>query len=63
MSNVGHVVIVGSGPVGSFMAVLTSRLGVKVTVYEKREEFTREINVKIDNGFFKRFSKSLIDWR
>ncbi|KLT22890.1 pyridine nucleotide-disulfide oxidoreductase [Wolbachia endosymbiont of Armadillidium vulgare str. wVulC] len=54
MSNVGHVVIVGSGPVGSFMAVLTSRLGVKVTVYEKREEFTREINVKIDNGFFKK---------
>lgn len=46
------IIIVGSGPVGSFMAVLCAFLGYNVTVYEKREEFTRNINLKIENNFF-----------
>jgi 2-polyprenyl-6-methoxyphenol hydroxylase-like FAD-dependent oxidoreductase len=54
MSNVNHLVIVGSGPVGSLMAALISQLGIPVTVYEKRNEFTRSINVKIEPIFFKK---------
>lgn len=52
MFEIGEVVIAGAGPVGSFTAVLTSLLGLPVVVYEKREVFTREINVKITPGFF-----------
>ncbi|GBL93267.1 hypothetical protein AVEN_42700-1 [Araneus ventricosus] len=48
-----HIVIVGSGPVGSFMAVLCKQLNFPVTVYEKRKEFTRNINLKIDSDLFK----------
>lgn len=47
------IVIVGSGPVGSFMAALCSLIGFIVVVYEKREEFTRNINLKIRSNFFK----------
>jgi flavin-dependent dehydrogenase len=52
MFGIGEVVIAGGGPVGSFTAVLTSLLGLPVVVYEKRETFTREINVKITPDFF-----------
>ncbi len=52
-----HIVIIGAGPVGSFMAVLMSKLGLPITVYEKREAFTRSINVKIDNVFFDNVQK------
>ncbi|APR98246.2 FAD-dependent oxidoreductase [Wolbachia endosymbiont of Folsomia candida] len=54
MSSVNRVIIVGSGPVGAFMAALISQLGIPVTVYEKREKFTRSINVKIEPGFFQK---------
>lgn len=47
------IIIVGSGPVGSFMAVLCALLSYKVTVYEKRQNFTRNINLKIESNFFK----------
>lgn len=47
------IIIAGSGPVGSFMSVLCAQLGFSVTVYEKRSEFTRNINVKLGNNFFK----------
>lgn len=46
------IMIVGSGPVGSFMSVLCAHAGFSVTVYEKRDEFTREINLKMENNFF-----------
>lgn len=48
-----EIVIVGSGPVGSFMAVLCAHANFSVTVYEKREEFTRNINLKVQTGLFK----------
>ncbi|GFT97379.1 uncharacterized protein NPIL_502811 [Nephila pilipes] len=54
-----HVVIVGSGPVGSFMAVLCRLLRLKVTVYEKRKEFMRNINLKIDGDLFKEVQEAL----
>lgn len=47
------IIVVGSGPVGGFMAVLCALLGYIVAVYEKREEFTRNINLKIESNFFK----------
>ncbi|XGA08030.1 MAG: NAD(P)-binding protein [Wolbachia endosymbiont of Xenopsylla cheopis] len=47
------IIIVGSGPVGSFIATLCTQLGLNVTVYEKRQEFSRSINIKIENDFFK----------
>ena len=50
---VGEVVIVGGGPVGNFTAVLCGMLGVKCTVYEKRDSYLREINIKIEKDFFK----------
>ncbi|WP_253299871.1 MBL fold metallo-hydrolase, partial [Wolbachia endosymbiont of Chironomus riparius] len=53
------IITVGSGPVGSFMAVLCVQLGFQVTVYEKREDFTRNINVKIESNFFKEVQKVL----
>jgi flavin-dependent dehydrogenase len=46
-------IIVGSGPVGSFMAVICELAGFEVVVYEKRSEFTRYINLKIEKDFFK----------
>ncbi|KFM65025.1 hypothetical protein X975_12583, partial [Stegodyphus mimosarum] len=52
-----NVVIAGGGPVGSFMAVLCSLLDLRVTVYEKREQFTRNINLKIESGFFNEVQK------
>ena len=42
------IVIVGGGPVGNFSAVLSRMLGIETVVYEKREDYTREINVKIE---------------
>lgn len=59
MGNFDHVVIAGSGPVGSFMAVLCKSLGFRVTVYEKRETPSRNINLKIDADFFKEVQKML----
>ncbi len=47
------IIVIGSGPVGGFMAVLCSLIGYVVIVYEKRDEFTRNINIKIENNFFK----------
>lgn len=47
------IIIIGSGPVGSFMALLCCIRGYIVTVYEKRTEFTRNINLKIEHNFFK----------
>ncbi|KAG8200045.1 hypothetical protein JTE90_001903 [Oedothorax gibbosus] len=46
------IVIVGSGPVGSFMAVLCRMLQFEVTVFEKREKFTRNINLKLESSLF-----------
>lgn len=54
-----HIVIVGSGPVGSFMAVLCRLLSFEVTVYEKRKEFTRDINLKINGDLFKEVQDAL----
>ncbi|WP_353287549.1 NAD(P)-binding protein [Wolbachia endosymbiont (group B) of Gerris lacustris] len=54
-----NIIIVGSGPVGSFMAVLCAQLGFQVTVYEKRPDFTRNINVKIKGSFFKEVQEVL----
>ncbi|GFQ65475.1 uncharacterized protein TNCT_395021 [Trichonephila clavata] len=54
-----NIIIAGSGPVGSFMAVLCAQLGFPVTVYEKREGFTRNINVKIEGPFFKEVQEVL----
>ncbi len=54
-----NIIIAGSGPVGSFMAVLCAQLGFPVTVYEKREGFTRNINVKIEWPFFKEVQEVL----
>lgn len=48
MYKIEEIVIAGGGPVGAFTSVLMSSLGLPVTVYEKRESYTREINVKID---------------
>lgn len=53
------IVIIGSGPVGSFMAVLCALLQFKVTVYEKREQFTRNINLKLDSSLFEEVMKVL----
>ncbi|XP_035213585.1 uncharacterized protein LOC118187457 [Stegodyphus dumicola] len=53
------VIIAGGGPVGSFMAVLCSLLDLRVTVYEKREQFTRNINLKIESGFFNEVQKAV----
>ncbi|GFR13221.1 uncharacterized protein TNCT_195761 [Trichonephila clavata] len=53
------IVIVGSGPVGSFMAVLCRLLRLEVTVYEKRKEYTRNINLKIDGDLFKEVQEAL----
>lgn len=46
------IVIVGSGPVGSFIAVLCCKINFDVIIYEKRDNFTRAINLKIENNFF-----------
>ncbi|GFV15638.1 uncharacterized protein TNCV_2043851 [Trichonephila clavipes] len=54
-----NIIIVGSGPVGSFVAVLCAQLGFPVTIYEKRPEFTRNINIKIENDFFKEVQEVL----
>lgn len=48
------IVIVGGGPVGNFAALLSCMLGIRTLVYEKRPDYTREINVKIEEGFFER---------
>lgn len=53
------IIIVGSGPVGSFIATLCRQLGLSVTVYEKRQEFSRNINLKIEDNFFKEVSEVL----
>lgn len=53
------MVIVGGGPVGNFSAVLISMLGIKCTVYEKRDSYTREINIKIEKDFFKEVAKTM----
>jgi hypothetical protein len=47
------IIIAGSGPVGSFMAVICGLVGFEVVVYEKRSEFTRNIILKIEKDFFK----------
>lgn len=47
------IIIAGSGPVGNFMALICGLVGFDVIVYEKRKEFTRNINLKIDKDFFK----------
>lgn len=47
------IIIAGSGPIGSFMALLCGLTGFDVVVYEKRNEFTRNINLKIEKDFFK----------
>ena len=39
--------MVGGGPVGNLCAVLASFIGARTTVYEKRQTYTREINLKI----------------
>ncbi|GFR05518.1 lactamase_B domain-containing protein [Trichonephila clavata] len=54
-----NIIIAGSGPVGSFMAVLCAQLGFPVTVYEKRPEFTRNINVKLEGNFFREVQEVL----
>ncbi|MDD9331226.1 MAG: hypothetical protein PV340_00925 [Wolbachia sp.] len=54
MSHINRIVIVCSGPVRSLMVALISQLGIQVTIYEKREEFTRDINVKIECNFFRK---------
>lgn len=52
MEDINEIVIVGGGCVGSFISVLCALLQKKVTVYEKRDTYTREINVKIEPDFF-----------
>lgn len=54
------IIIAGSGPVGSFMAALCSLLGFVVVVYEKRDDFTRKINLKLESGFFKEVHEVLM---
>ena len=49
---IDEIVIVGGGPVGNFCAVLSRFLGIPTVVYEKRSNYSREINVKIAEGFF-----------
>lgn len=55
----GRVVVVGAGPVGSFISVLAGYLGIPVTCYEKREAFTRKIKLKITNNFFDEVQQTL----
>ena len=47
------IVVVGGGPVGNFAALLSAMYGIRTHVYEKRSDYTREINVKIEEDFFK----------
>lgn len=54
------IIIVGSGPVGAFIATLCTLLGFIVTVYEKREGFTRKINLKIENNLFREVHETLV---
>lgn len=56
MFKIEEIIIAGGGPIGSYIAVLTSYLGVPVTVYEKRNDYTRTINVKITENFFQKTS-------
>ena len=44
--------IVGGGPIGNFCAVMAGLLGINATVYEKRGDYTRQINVRIQQNFF-----------
>jgi thioredoxin reductase len=52
MLKINEIVVVGGGPIGSYIAVLTSMFGLATTVYEKRTSYSRKINVKIDENFF-----------
>lgn len=54
------IIIAGSGPVGSFIAVLCTMLGFVTIVYEKRTSFTRNINLKLESDFFKDVYELLI---
>lgn len=57
IEEIEEVVIVGGGPVGNLSAVLSGFLGAQTTVYEKRESYTREINLKIEIDLFKNISR------
>lgn len=59
MIKINEIVIAGAGPVGGFNSVLYSLIGLPCTVYEKRDSFTREINVKITEGFFAQVNNAL----
>lgn len=50
---IDELIVVGGGPVGNFVAVLAGMLGVPCFVYEKRNAYTREINLKIEKNFFR----------
>lgn len=52
MLKIEEIVIAGGGPVGAYTSVLMSLLNLPVTVYEKRDSYTRDINVKITENFF-----------
>lgn len=49
--------IVGGGPVGNLSAVLAGFMGAKTTVYEKRDSYTRQINLKIEIDLLKDISR------
>jgi hypothetical protein len=59
MIQIDEIIIAGAGPVGGFNAVLFSLIGLPCTIYEKRDSFTREINVKITDSFFAQVNNAL----